>query len=403
MTIGGPTKRIPILTVSQVTAQIKNALEGNFPVVVVLGEISSLNRAGSGHAYFSLVDQNAQLRCVCWRSTLQRFRFDLHDGLSVIAVGPLEVYAARGAYQLVVEQLEPRGIGVQELAFRKLYERLAAEGLFATERKRALPRYPRRIALVTSAAGAAVRDMIQVISRRWPAARCVVVPCLVQGDRAAADIERSLRQAALIPEVDVVITGRGGGSADDLAAFNDERVARAIFNSPVPVISAVGHEIDVTLADLVADRRALTPSEAAELVVPDVNELNEELKQLAQRMSAALRSRAAVLRSRVTALASSTGLSRPLDIVRDRERQLDELHQRMLRGASERVTRAKFGLGSIEGKLQSLDPLGVLSRGYSVTRIAGSGQIVRTPADVVPGTDLETLVAAGTIRSRVSE
>src|ERR1700722_586427 len=261
----------------------------SFPYVCVEGEISNLSRASSGHVYFTLKDEGAQIRGVLWRSSAIRVRFDLRDGLHVVAAGPLEVYAARGSYQLVVERLVPQGIGPLELAFRQRYEKLAAQGLFAQERKRALPRFPRRIALVTSPTGAAVRDLVQVITRRWPACDLIIVPVPVQGEQAAPAIAGGLRAAAALPRVDVIVTGRGGGSLEDLWAFNEEVVARAIFNSPIPVVSAVGHEIDVTIADLVADKRALTPSEAGELVVPQRADVLTDFAHLGSRMETAMR------------------------------------------------------------------------------------------------------------------
>src|SRR6185369_5236916 len=257
-----------VLTVTDLSRQIKDAVEGNFPLVWVSGVVSNCTRAGSGHIYLTLKDDGAQIRAIVWRNTAARLRFDVHDGLQVVAAGPVEVYEARGQYQLIVEQLLPQGMGPLELAYRQLCEKLAAQGLFAAERKRPLPQFPRRIALVTSPTGAAVRDMLQVITRRWRGADVVILPVAVQGTRAAAEIAAALRKVHLVPGVDVVIAGRGGGSLEDLWAFNEEVVARAIFECLIPVISAVGHEIDVTIADLVADRRALTPSEAGELVVP---------------------------------------------------------------------------------------------------------------------------------------
>ncbi|HEV3304238.1 MAG TPA: exodeoxyribonuclease VII large subunit, partial [Planctomycetaceae bacterium] len=255
-----------VLSISELSRRLKALVEMSFPFVCVEGEISNFSRAASGHIYFTLKDQSAQIRAVLWRSAAMRVRFELHDGLHVVAAGPVEVYAQRGSYQLVVERLVPQGIGPLELAFRQRYEKLAAEGLFAEQRKRPLPRFPRRIALVTSPSGAAVRDLLQVITRRWPACDLVIVPVPVQGQQAAPAIAAGMRAAARLPRVDVIICGRGGGSLEDLWAFNEEIVARAIFVCPIPVVSAVGHEIDVTIADLVADKRALTPSEAGELV-----------------------------------------------------------------------------------------------------------------------------------------
>src|SRR5579872_1524938 len=294
----------PILTVSQLTRQIKDAVEGNFPLCWVRGQVTNCTRAGSGHVYLTLKDDAAQLRAVIWRNTAARMRFNLHDGLEVVAIGPIEVYEARGTYQLVVEQLLPQGIGALELAFRQLCDKLAAEGLFAPERKRRLPRFPQRIALITSPTGAAVRDMLQIITRRWRAAEIVIVPVAEQGDGAAAQNAAALRAVHRIPGVDVVITGRGGGSLEDLWAFNEEIVARAIHACQIPVVSAVGHEIDVTIADLVADVRALTPSEAGELVVPNRSEVHAELLRLQQHLAQALRSQAAMARAKLEQLAS---------------------------------------------------------------------------------------------------
>jgi exodeoxyribonuclease VII large subunit len=321
-----------ILSVSALSLRLKALVENGFPHVCVEGEISNLSRATSGHVYLTLKDETAQIRAVLWRSAAARIRFELHDGLHVVAAGPIEVYAARGSYQIVIERLAPQGIGPLELAFRQRYEKLAAEGLFRPERKRPLPPFPRRLALVTSPTGAAVRDMLQVITRRWPACDIVILPVAVQGQTAAGEISAALRSISRLPGVDVVITGRGGGSLEDLWAFNEEVVARAILDCPVPVVSAVGHEVDVTIADLVADKRALTPSEAGEIVVPDRVEILSELEHLGSRISIAMQNS---LRRRgllVDALAGSRALARPLELVHDRERTLDELSDRFATG-----------------------------------------------------------------------
>ena len=393
----------PILTVSQLTRQIKDAVEGNFPLCWVLGEVTSCTRAGSGHVYLTLKDDSAQLRAVIWRNTAARLRFDVHDGLEVVAVGSVEVYEARGTYQLVVEQLLPQGIGALELAFRQLCEKLSAEGLFARERKRALPRFPRRIALVTSPTGAAVRDMLQVITRRWTAARIVIVPVAVQGDGAAAQIAAALHSVHLLPDVDVVITGRGGGSLEDLWAFNEEIVARAIHACRIPVVSAVGHEIDVTVADLVADVRALTPSEAGELVVPSRIEVHAELLRLEQQLAQALRSRAATARARLELLSSRRVLTRPAERLHDLARQIDELELRARRAMGNRLKMDRQQLAAAGGRLDALSPLKVLERGYSVTRLSPSGEVVRSFDQARPGDVLETLLQTGRLKSRVEE
>jgi exodeoxyribonuclease VII large subunit len=380
---------------------IKHVLESTFPRVRVAGEISNFARASSGHLYFTLKDESAQLRAVCWRGTASRFRFQLHDGLEVVATGPLEVYTARGSYQLVVEALEPVGVGALELAFRQLVEKLGREGLFAPERKRPLPRFPRRIAVITSPTGAAVRDMIQVLLRRWPAVQIVIVPAAVQGDAAPGDIAAALRHVHSIPGCDVAICGRGGGSAEDLWAFNDERVARAIFHCRIPVVSAVGHEIDVTIADLVADKRALTPSEAAEFTVPNRDDVAADLAALKQRLIAGLRHRAAMARSALDSLASSRALSRPFDRIHDLARLLDELDERQRRAVQLQVKDRRHSLDAVAARLHALSPLAVLSRGFSLTRNTTTGRLLKTSGDASPGDEMETRLSSGRILSRV--
>lgn len=392
-----------ILSVTQLTRQIKDAVEGNFPAVWVQGEISNLARASSGHVYLTLKDGAAQLRAVMWRSAAARVKFELHDGLEVIASGPIEVYEARGSYQLMIEQLVPQGLGALELAFRQLCQKLQAEGLFAADRKRPLPRFPRRIALVTSPTGAAVRDMLQVLMRRWPAAGVVIVPVPVQGTGAAPQIAAALRRVGLIPRVDVVVTGRGGGSLEDLWPFNEEVVARAICDCPVPVVSAVGHEIDVTVADLVADRRALTPSEAAELVVPSRDDVSMLLQRLRERLVQGLRGQAVMARGRLDSLLLRRPLARPLDLVYDRARRLDEIESRLQRSGRQTIESARSRLARSLTALQALSPLNVLQRGYSVTRRHDTGTVVNRGNDAPVGTQVVSLLARGRLVSRVEE
>jgi exodeoxyribonuclease VII large subunit len=392
-----------VLSVAEVTRQIKDALEGDFPDVLVMGELSNLSRASSGHVYLTLKDDEAQLRAVIWRNVAQRFRFELRDGLEVIAAGPIEVYAARGTYQLVIRDLLPRGIGPLELAFRQLQEKLAREGLFDPARKRPLPRFPRRIALVTSPTGAAVRDLLQVLTRRWKATDLIIVPVPVQGDGAAAKIAAALRRVGSIPKVDLVITGRGGGSLEDLWPFNEEIVARAIAACPVPVISAVGHEIDVTIADLVADRRALTPSEAGELAVPSGEELAAWLADCTERLRAGLTRKAELARTRLESIAQRRGLARPFDLIDDRAQRLDELEQRLRQAMQSTLATAENRLALGARSLSALSPLAVLARGYSVTTDAATGHVLQSAAEARPNQLLETRLASGRIRSRIVE
>jgi exodeoxyribonuclease VII large subunit len=389
-----------VLTVSELTGQIQACLEGNFPSVAVRGEISGLSIAGSGHVYFTLKDDTAQIRAVMWRSRAVRLRFAVADGLQVVSVGGLDVYPARGSYQLVVDELIPDGIGPLELAFRQLHDRLAAEGLFAPERKRPLPRFPRRIALVTSPDGAAVRDMLQVITRRWRAAQILIVPVPVQGEGAAARIASGVRLLARIPGIDVAIAGRGGGSLEDLWAFNEEVVARAIAASPIPIISAVGHEIDVTIADLVADRRALTPSEAGEIVVPDYCELLVGLQHARDRMTSLLRERAAAARARLDGLAARRPFSRPWDALRMRAERLDDCERRLHALIRQRHEAAQAQWQTAAAALDALSPLRVLQRGYTLT-LHEDGAVVRGADELACGETVVTRFHSGTARSRV--
>ena len=378
----------------------------------VTGEVSNCRPARSGHVYFTLKDQNSQIAAVVWRLTAERLKFQIKDGMEVVAMGPVEVYPARGSYQLIVNQLMPKGVGALEAALRQLKEKLEKEGLFQRERKRPIPRIPKRIALITSPTGAAVKDMLQVITRRWPAANIIIMPVAVQGDAAAAQIAYALRNVHRIPDVDVVVTGRGGGSLEDLWAFNEEVVARAIFECPIPVVSAVGHEIDVSIADLVADVRALTPSEAGELVVPSREELSAGLASLRDRLVSRLRRKADRARLQLDALASRRVFTNPQQVIRQCSEQLDELSERMEAAARRRIQRERQTLAQASGTLDALSPLGVLARGYSMTFLADSEQsgpagnvsrrsLLRDVKDVVPGDRLLTYLQSGRVISRV--
>jgi exodeoxyribonuclease VII large subunit len=390
------------LTVAQLTAQIKNALEGEFPSVWVTGEISNYSRPQSGHHYFTLKDDQAQIRAVIWRGSAARLKFDLADGLDVICHGRIDVYAPRGSYQLVIDELHPKGMGALELALRKLREKLAAEGLFDPARKRKLPAFPRRLAFVTSPTGAAVRDFLEVLRRRWRGVDVLVIPARVQGEEAAAEIVAGIRLAnRLAPPPDVLVVGRGGGSLEDLWTFNDESVVRAIAASRVPTVSAVGHEIDVTLADLAADVRALTPSEAAERVVPAREEIAARMRGYRERLRHAALRRVMWLRARWEGLAAQRPFRRPFDLVHDRSRRLDELALQA-NGAIQRIVRDRQNrLALIAGKVESLSPLQVLARGYTITQDAKSGEVVRNASQLQVGQLVVTRFAAGSAISNV--
>ncbi len=390
-----------ILSVSQLTALIQGTLESTFHSLWVSGEVSEVSRPHSGHIYFTLKDAQAQIRGVIWRSAAARIKFKLEEGQEVICHGDLDVYPPRGAYQLVVRQVEPQGVGALQLAFKQLQQRLAAEGLFDPTHKKPLPAFPRRVGIVTSPTGAAVRDFLEVADRRFRGVEILVIPARVQGDGAAAEIVRGIELAnRLKPPLDVLVVGRGGGSLEDLWCFNEEPVVRAIFASQLPVVSAVGHEIDVTLADLAADVRALTPSEAAERVIPSADELTARLNQHERRLVANLRGRATAARRHLDQLAKSRVLREPKSLLYDLSRRLDEMDTAAMRAIRRRLAATNDRLAATTARLESLSPLAVLARGYSVTTRAG-GEIVRDAEQVEPGETIHTQLARGKLVSRV--
>ncbi len=390
------------LTVAELTSRIKQTLETAFPSVWVVGEISDLARPRSGHIYMTLKDEQSQVRAVMWRGTASRLTFDLADGQQVLCRGDIDVYLPRGSYQLVVRQIEQRGVGSLQQRLRELQRKLAAEGLFDPRHKQPLPAFPRRVAVVTSPTGAAIRDFLEVVRQRWQGVDILIVPARVQGDGAAAEIARAVELVnRLDPAFDVVVVTRGGGSMEDLWCFNEEVVVRAIFASRVPVVSAVGHEIDVTLSDLVADVRAATPTEAAQQVVPSSEELAASLKHLHARLSSSLSSVAVAARARLDAIASRRIFRRPLERVHELERRLDELHLRASRAGRGAVRDAQQQVQARASQLESLSPLAVLTRGYSVTQCGRDGAVVRNAGTLNVGDQLLTRYATGITKSRV--
>jgi exodeoxyribonuclease VII large subunit len=397
------TRSVKILSIGELTRAVKGLIEEGFPSVWVTGEVSNLSRPSSGHVYFTLKDTEAQLRTVMWRSVGLRLRFDPREGQEVIARGRLSVYPARGEYQFVVEELHPKGLGALELALRQLKEKLFRLGYFAPERKKPLPRFPRRVALVTSPSGAAVRDMLEVLARRWPAIEVWICPVPVQGDGAGEAIAAAIYLLNQLQSIDVMIVGRGGGSTEDLWAFNAECVAHAIYASQIPVVSAVGHEIDLTIADLVADCRALTPSEAAERVVPDRSELLDALRTLDGRLRTLLFQRLERVRARLEDLGQRRPFRLPLEGIRGHERGLDDSAERLHRAVRQRLVGLRDQLAAKTVQLETLSPLNVLGRGYSLTRREGDGVVVRSPDQVQHGERLVTRLQHGQIFSRVEE
>jgi exodeoxyribonuclease VII large subunit len=398
---------VKIKTVSELTREIKSSLESRFQRVWVSGQISNFRPSASGHFYPCLKDKDAQLPAVIWKSTTQRLKFQLENGLEVIACGRIEVYPPHGKYQFVIDEIQPKGIGPLELAFRQLCEKLSKLGYFELARKKPLPRFPRRLVLVTSPTGAAVRDMLKVLAARWLAMEIWIYPVRVQGDGAGAEIASAIRllnrlHARKIARFDVMIVGRGGGSTEDLWAFNEECLAHAIYESRIPIISAVGHEIDITIADLVADCRAATPTQAATMVVPDGAEFLMGLRGVEDRLRMLLSNRLGLARGRLEELASSRALRFPLERIRMHEQRLDDWNERLGRMAKQRLDRARERLEAFAARLETLSPLNVLARGYSLTR-RENGEIVRGAEHVTPGERLITLLHHGRITSRVEE
>ncbi len=391
------------LTVSQLTALLKGTVEESFHDIWVSGEVTGVTHHRSGHIYFNLKDDASKIRGVVWRSTAQRLKFQVKDGMEVLCRGGIEVYPPRGDYSLVCRQMEPRGLGALQLAFKQLQEKLAAAGLFDAARKRPLPRFPRRIAFVTSPTGAAIHDFLQVCNRRFRGTHILVIPVRVQGDGAAAEIVRGIQIANRLAEPpDILVVGRGGGSVEDLWCFNEEIVVRAIHASTIPVISAVGHEVDVTLADLVADVRALTPSEAAELAVPSAQELLAQIAVLQRQLNKGLDNRVSSARMQLQRLSSRPVLAKPLSRLRLLSRRLDDLDESSTRSLRRRQSRFREKLASLSARLETLSPLATLTRGYSVTT-REDGSIVRDSSEIREGTVLVTQVAKGKILSRTIE
>lgn len=391
-----------VFSVGQLNAQIRDALQSTFRSIWVGGEITDLSRPSSGHLYFSLKDSTGAIKAVIWRTSAARLTFEPEDGMQVLCCGDVDVYPPRGTYQLIVRQMQLQGEGELQAALRKLRAKLESEGLFDPAQKRELPAFPKRIAVVTSPSGAALRDFLEVIRRRWTNLDVIIVPTRVQGLDVGPEVARAIRRATqLAPAVDVILVTRGGGSFEDLWGFNDERVVRAIYNSVVPVVSAVGHEIDVTLSDLVADVRALTPSEAGELLVPDVREWEERLSGADARMQSLLRARIDQARQQLNLLASSRMFRNPLTMIRDSERMLDELQQRAFRGLTQQVQRSSLQLSNQSSRLESLSPLKVLGRGYSLTQ-KGDGSIVRSTHEVEINEQIQVRLSDGRLLATVS-
>ena len=392
------------VSVSVLSDAIRNTLNGQFSGVLVQGELSGISRPRSGHVYLTLKDEYAQISAVLWRTTAEQLKFKLEDGQKVVCGGYVDIYPQRGTYQLIIQKLRPVGIGELELAYRQLYAKLESAGLFDPAIKKPLPKYPKKVALITSPSGAAIRDFLQVLARRWRNTEVVVIPVKVQGPGSAEEIATAIHSVSKFANPpDAVVVTRGGGSKEDLWSFNEEIVCRAIHACAVPVISAVGHEIDVSLSDKVADVRALTPSEAAELLVPERSTLVRQLGNVKQRMQRSLLTRLAAAETDLQQIRNRPVFARPMMLVERRAEQVAELERRLSNAIERKHERLGSELGALAGRLETINPLAVLARGYSLTSktVDNAKELLTDANQLDPGDEIESRLLRGTVISKV--
>ncbi|MBI3554327.1 MAG: exodeoxyribonuclease VII large subunit [Elusimicrobia bacterium] len=393
-----------IYTVSELNAQIHDLLEASFSELWVEGELSNCKAYPSGHTYMTLKDAGAQIKAVLFKGAAFRVKFQPQDGLKVLVRGRVTSYAPRGDLQLILSAMEPREKGALQLAFEQLKAKLEAEGLFAEERKKPLPAYPKSVGLVTSLQGAAVRDMLSVLDRRWPGLEILIYPVKVQGEGAAAEIAQAIVDFnELLPQTSVLLVGRGGGSMEDLWAFNEESVARAIAGSHIPVVSCVGHETDFTIADFVADQRAPTPSAAAELAVPEKEAVLDNVLGLSDDLGSAMKELLARLSERLSRAAGHPFLQSPHRMYEERIRRVDELYARLPEAMRQVLSHAEKDLKLQAEKLDAISPLKVLSRGYAIAEKLPGGEILRKSSSVKPGDKVRVRLHEGQIQCEVSQ
>lgn len=389
-----------IYSVSEITRDIRGLLEGAFTKVWVEGEISNLTMHSSGHCYFSIKDENSVLTCVMFKNSAYKLKFKIEDGMSIVCFGRVSVYDKRGQYQLYVEVIEPKGVGSLQLAFTQLKEKLLKEGLFDDSNKKPIPYLPEKIGIVTSKTGAAIKDMIHVIERRFPEMHIILYPVKVQGEGAAEEVSEGIRAFNLLGNVDVIIIGRGGGSIEDLWAFNEEVTARAIYESKIPVISAVGHEVDYTISDFVADLRAPTPSAAAELVVPRKEDILDSVNSFKQKLKTALRSSIDMARKHLDGIMKYHALKTPQVLMQQHQQKVDEYTKALKHSLSYFVNIKKHSLDGARGKLDALSPASILERGYSITMTYPENNIIKDASKVKSKTRIKTRLGSGEIISR---
>ncbi len=397
----GPSLKTHVFTVKELTYVIKDLLEGAFPFVWVEGEIANLRSPNSGHLYFTLRDEEASLRAVLFRGQRAYLKFRLEDGLHVLCFGRLSVYEPRGEYQLIVQLIEPRGLGALQLAFEQLKEKLAQKGFFDPSRKRPLPLLPKTVGLVTSLTGAALRDFLKVALSRYPKARIIIFPVRVQGEGAAQEIAEGIRVLGSYQGIELIVVTRGGGSLEDLWAFNEEIVAKAIYHSPVPVVSAVGHEIDYTICDFVADVRAPTPTAAAQIIFPSLLELHQGVEGLKRRLFEAAKNLIAARRQQVIEV--SNRLRDPRDELRQGKARLRHLQERIIKALSYQMHYKREKLSALARHLEAVSPLSVLSRGYSLVRRLPDQRLITEAGELKIGDRVEILFRRGKARAKIEE
>ena len=390
-----------IYSVSELTRNIRLVLEQSFGTVWVEGEVSNFTRHQSGHMYFSIKDNESLLSCVFFRGVNTGLKFEIKSGMQVLCFGRISVYNKRGQYQLYVDKIEPKGAGALQIAFEQLKEKLNKEGLFDKTRKKQIPYLPQRVGVITSPTGAAIRDILNILKRRYSNIEIILNPTAVQGESAKHEIAEAIDVFNTLGNVDVIILGRGGGSLEDLWAFNEEIVARAIFASKIPIISAVGHEIDWTISDFVADFRAATPSAAAELVIPRKEDLEGAVKNFTDRLKVALLSRVDFLKEKLKALEGAYIFKEPMNIITQREQEVDDLCQALYSKGDLIVRFKKEAMKIVAGKLEALSPLAILNRGYSITMRENNGEILKDAGSLKKKELVRTKFAKGEIISKV--
>ncbi|MBN1480504.1 exodeoxyribonuclease VII large subunit [candidate division KSB1 bacterium] len=389
-----------IYSVSEITREIKELLEYNIPTIWVQGELSNFVHHTSGHLYFSLKDQDAQIACVMWKSRAAALPFSPQNGMKLNVYGSVRVYEKRGNYQLDIVKMHPVGIGDLQLMFEALKQKLYGEGLFDEAHKKPLPPYPERIGIVTSPTGAAIRDILHVLNRRWPSAIKILRPARVQGEGAAMDIAAAIHEMNEFGAVDLMIIGRGGGSLEDLWAFNEEVVARAIYASVIPIISAVGHEIDYTISDFVADRRAPTPSAAAEIIAPDVADLQNAISTLRNRCASAATREIVLLREKKQRLQSRYAFRRPMDMTLQYKQRADDLFHLIYKSTQHRLTACQHRVRHNISRIQSAHPKHILNRGYAIVQKSG-GELIRSAEQLAPLEEVNVYLAQGSFSGAV--